>query len=802
MVEQKSRNNHYIPEWYQRRFLTEGQQKLVYLNLFPEEKLPDGRTIRYREISNFYPSQCFCEMDLYTTQFGNDINDEIEQYLMGSLDTNGATAVEAITNGDERDIHEAFEPFFEYLDAQKLRTIKGLDWIGTKYGRLSQLELMIEMQGLRTRHCTMWTEGVREIVSAIDSDVKFIISDHPVTIYNAAYSPDSDGCSYPEDPGIELIGSQTIFVLDENHCLILTNLEYAENPEGVDLTTRRTNSRFRGRSMVRTDAYIRSRKFNSEEVLAVNYLLKTRARKFIASSNKDWLYPETHFKGSWGSIAKTLLPKDGLYQFGGEIYVGHKDGSVHYQDAYGRTSGAHKYLQKKKKDINANDNCGCGSGKKFKKCCSERAMDKRPAWDVYSIRERNLMLIRAAKDILGLNKGKTWDDVRKELSDEQVAKIHDFYGGLWPKDTNIESLLPRPDPNISRGVFLATVDPRTIGANGIGMLNYFDEIILPSPFVNPNFIKPDFSPVHSPKQHKEQALKNLLFLFSIEAQIHAGLIHMVPDPTEFNELFRKDVWDMAEVRTKGWTPSDEDMEQVEHLSVDDLKRTIQRLPKPNLKAYIRQITPEIEEELLERVVDQMKLESENDPLALLQNLESGKENSQVRTIKSFNLETALFLACLTGSFVYTDLKLHWEHLHQHTKAQDSSNSVLEWKPILDAIRSKSFPIQHDSNEQIHDRFTSDSTGPIRRILSKILSIIANHQKPEIALAMTTALDGHLQLLRKNKAADWIFEAEFKISVPNEGFETNAIRRLVFTYGRTDDVKVPSFVIFTKFLNRH
>ena len=161
MAKQKSRNNHYIPEWYQRRFLHVDGQKLVYLNLSPEKTLEDGRTIRHREISNNAPSQCFCELDLYTTQFGDEINDEIEQYLMGALDTNGAKAVAAIANGDEVAIHYAFEPFFEYLDAQKLRTPKGLDWIRSKYAKLSQVELMMEMQGLRTRHCTMWAEGVK-----------------------------------------------------------------------------------------------------------------------------------------------------------------------------------------------------------------------------------------------------------------------------------------------------------------------------------------------------------------------------------------------------------------------------------------------------------------------------------------------------------------------------------------------------------------------------------------------------------------------------------------------------------------
>jgi hypothetical protein len=50
-------------------------------------------------------------------------------------------------------------------------------------------DLMGEMQELRQMHCTMWLEAAREIVSAEASDVKFILTDHPVTIYNAQCPP-------------------------------------------------------------------------------------------------------------------------------------------------------------------------------------------------------------------------------------------------------------------------------------------------------------------------------------------------------------------------------------------------------------------------------------------------------------------------------------------------------------------------------------------------------------------------------------------------------------------------------------
>ncbi len=81
------------------------------------------------------------EEDLYTTRFGSVINDEVERYLFGAIDTRGAPAVRAFASGDVLGIHESFQDFFSYLDAQKVRTPKGLDWIKSKYPQLTQLDL-------------------------------------------------------------------------------------------------------------------------------------------------------------------------------------------------------------------------------------------------------------------------------------------------------------------------------------------------------------------------------------------------------------------------------------------------------------------------------------------------------------------------------------------------------------------------------------------------------------------------------------------------------------------------------------
>ena len=101
MTNQKTRNNHYVPQWYQRRFLAPGQSRLFYLNLDPDRKtLPDGRQVLRTALHEWGPTNCFVEYDLYTTHFGPIVNDEVERRLFGVIDDQGARAVDAFALGN------------------------------------------------------------------------------------------------------------------------------------------------------------------------------------------------------------------------------------------------------------------------------------------------------------------------------------------------------------------------------------------------------------------------------------------------------------------------------------------------------------------------------------------------------------------------------------------------------------------------------------------------------------------------------------------------------------------------------
>ena len=745
--------------------------------------------------------------DLYTTRFGGVINDEVERYLFGDIDRLGATAVRAFASGDVIGIHESFQHFFSYLDAQKVRTPKGLDWIKSKYPQLTQLDLMIEMQALRQMHCTMWVESVREIVSAESSDIKFIVTDHPVTIYNPAYPPGSSACRYPDDPLIELKGSQTVFALDANHCLILTNLEYAKHPGSVDVKSPRTHARYGGLpTLTRTDTFIRTRKLTSQEVVGINRVLKARARRYAAASDRAWLEPDKLSLEPWERLGRILLPpSDELWHFGGEIYVGYKDGSTHYQDQFGRTSGSHEYLAKKRRPgpPDRNGPCGCGSGQSYRNCCESVPLEERPSWDVYSIRERNLMFCRAVQDILRLDAGRSWEDIRRELSDEQVKRIHEVYESLWPRDTDLVALLPRPTARAFRSLYLGTIDPRTIGINVTSWLSYFDEVVIPNPFVNAGNVKADYSPTHKPNQYKAQTIKNVFLLMMLEPYIHAGLVHLLPDPTDFGGLMHI-VMGMAQERVGNAEIDDKDMERFLLLQKDDLKRATLGMPLDALRGLIKRTSPEMSPEEIEQVMSYMKEQHKLDPLALLQDLPRGEEGAQLQTIKGFNLEVSLFIAKLMGAAIYTDTRVHWQHLHAHTSARRGKTPPA-WIPLVEKVKSAHFMLGGNPAADFERRMTGNFKGMRTWWREAAASIGAKSGKPvakkvvkELLKKFDTAESRMRREWRGIASTDASFpplQGRVELSIPEQGFERATVQRLLLTHGRAKRAALTPMAMF-------
>lgn len=763
----------------------------MVLDKHPETRtLADGRTVFTQSpIQHWGTKRCFQELDLYTTFFGEDVNDDIERLLFGPIDAKGADAVSAFLRDDPAEMHDTFQDFFAYLDAQRLRTPKGLEWIRASYPKLTHLELMQEMQGLRMMHCQIWAESVREIVTAASSDIKFLLTDNPVTTYNPALPPSASECVYPYSARVELTGTQTIFPMDANTCLILTHVEYAKKPDAARLTSKRTNARFRGTGYVHSHAHIRTRALTRENVAAINLVLKEGAKRYIAAADKRWLYPEQVFTGSWESIKDVLLPQNKLWEFGGEMLIGFDDGTVHYQDAYGRTSGAHKYLRKPdvRTDLEPDDDCGCGSGRTYARCCEQTPLAQRPDWDVYGIRERNLMFCQSIEHILGLDSGKTWEDVRKEIRDDQVKQIHETLAALWPADTNLPGLLPRPCSDTFRAVYMGTLDARAAGIVIVSMLSFFDEIVIANPFMNPVNVRPEYSPIHSPDSHKVNTIENVLLMLSLWPFIELGIVHIVPDIGDYDLEFAQSSMEAAEARTNGAEKivAREDYPRRALLAYKSLI-AMSRMPKGALATHFKAERPTSSPEQIADLVAATEEMIAQDPFALMQPASEGKNGSFLFQ-KGFALESGIFFAALTGAVLYTDYHSLWQHAHRHA-TQHLGQTAISLGPIVSACQSIEIPVDLRAEGVVEARESAKSES-LRSVMRDIVSTARRNPDSagmsQLAAQLKKAgatMDG--QSATRGRRAS----ARVLASFPIDGFHRAAVWRHLLTFGQANHIQ--------------
>lgn len=792
------RDHHYVPIWYQKGFFEPERLGVEYLDLNPPvTSLPNGRSFTARSLfPNNPPARCFFQTDLYTTFFGSAANVEIETMLFGDLDTRGSAAVRAMAGTDVGEWHRHFGAFFEYLDAQKLRTPKGLEWLKLRYPKLGQNELMREMQAVRMMHSTLWAEGVREVVSAEDAGVKFIISDHPITVYNHALPPDHPDCAYPKDPQTTLKASQTIYPLTKDYCIILTNLEYAQNPDGVDPLEKRTFAKNFRHTMMKTDAFIRTRKLNDSEVAQINYIIKARARRYIAAGRREWLTPEASAKLEWHELRHVLLPPtDGLWHFGGELYAGMEDGTVIYQDQFGRSQPVSPFLQKPPADRppGPNDNCGCGSGAKYKKCCRDIPARRRPSWTELSLRERNQIHYRAIIDTLGLDKGKTWTDVRRDLTDDQIRNIYGVFAALWPLDTDLLALLPKPDGR-ARAVFTGIIDPPLVLEYVMAAPLYFGPVLVQNPFIHPDRIKPDMSPTKTPHLYRQDILKCVTFMLDFMPYIDRGIINLFPDPCIFDPHLQRQMFAMADqrigavVRQLPRDPRDTwGMEQ-------HAKRSIRALPEDVQRARLAEMQPELDERQIDDVLRSLRHINEEDPLTPLSGINPGKEGGLLNIARmSPNLEIALYLAQATGSFIVTDSRMRWMELHtMRSLPQEGPPAVpslpqdhlSDFQARLQSLDFH-FPLTPGALLSLwHDDRVRAFQSVIKDAFAYLVDIpvrgVRPHLEGELAIRLKSAHAAVLRALRKLNVDH--LDAEIRALLPNGGLGDPTINRLMLTSG--------------------
>ncbi len=204
--------------------------------------------------------------------------------------------------------------------------------------------------------------------------------------------------------------------------MIFTNLEYAQNAAA----NHSTSVLLRATTAVRWCARmpLSVNESSATDVARINRIIRARAKQYIAAGRKEWLHPDQ--TEVWGDLRHVLMPpKHELYRFGGEMFAKFEDGSVHYQDAFGRTEKQNDILQKlaPAKPLRSKDPCGCGNGRTFGECCESKPAELRPRLGRTQHPRTHHVPHRAGQPWTFSTRIESWIAVRRELTDEKITLI-------------------------------------------------------------------------------------------------------------------------------------------------------------------------------------------------------------------------------------------------------------------------------------------------------------------------------------------------------------------------------------------
>ena len=205
----------------------------------------------------------------------------------------------------------------------------------------------------------------------------------------------------------------------------------------------------------------------------------------------------------------------------------------------------------------------------------------------------------------------------------------------------------------------------------------------------PSIMREDYNPIKHPEQYRSDTLQLAFLTLALEPWIRLGMVHFIPDPTDFDLKLKALFLDLAKARYEGpGAPSKADFERdvvrTESLFKRDYVRTMAALPRRALEAKLAR--GGVSAEKIPGLVDHMKAQLRADPLGIE---EPDLEKGELMILRSAgNLESTLFITETTGAFPYTDGSVRWNELLSAT--EDANEVTRLWTPLTKAFSELPF----------------------------------------------------------------------------------------------------------------
>ena len=343
-------------------------------------------------------------------------------------------------------------------------------------------------------------------------------------------------------------------------------------------------------------------------------------------------------------------------------------------------------------NIGRNDRCPCGSGLKYKKCHLGRELQVYPEpFKGRSIRKRNIILLNAIGDIF-FGKGEDWETMRHSITEDKVREFYRIMAWLWPPQTDLTSLLPKPDRTL-RGLYIGDTRPYDILQNIVRYSLYTEEIIVVSPFLAPLTMKEEFSPIANPQKYRQDTLELIYFAFALAPWIEAGIVNMIPNPMDFDFRLRKEIYSMATARYEANKKEfDKEINEIAKAEgKQEYMRMMKRMPIDSYKRRLKEFKPNLSPSEIDKYIEYFLEQRKKDPLLLDEEMSSEAEMKIKRM--GANLELGLYLGQATGSYLYTNRPFQWKEIM--TAKQQITDDSDVWGPLTQAFQQLDFTFLND-----------------------------------------------------------------------------------------------------------
>ena len=412
-----------------------------------------------------------------------------------------------------------------------------------------------------------------------------------------------------------------------------------------------------------------------------------------------------------------------------------------------------------------------------------------------SLRDKNLMLIAAAKEIFHLER--PWDQVKSGMTDARIKAFYEFIADLWPLSTPPVERFPSPASGL-RALYLGENMPEVMIDSVFRFSLYADQIILPHPFDNPHRLREQFNPILHPDAWRLQTLRVVHQLAMLAPWIVADIVVMMPEPGDFDPALFWKTAEMAKARLGDDFMADVD---VEELSTTQARmREFYLLPDGHIERKVRELNPEITQSEVDSLLKFVAMTRRDDPLLLDSTWD--KLPGQMTSMKvGTNLETTLLLCQTIGAFPYTNVKFRWKEILGAAKELDENAQV--WSPLTHAFQQLDFKFLNkiDSNFAVTMR-NEGRLSAFRSFMRKLWNEIDG--EPDLAKQQKLALDFKDELgseYDKAKAdwdaidrdlMKWAFPAiagviesiggfatgHFNMAIPGAGFAVQGVNELI------------------------